>query len=457
MKVDKFGGSSLASGPAVENALKIITAEAERQVVVTSAPGKRFDDDIKVTDLLIKYAHEINHGRNGLEVADRIFQRYVEIGEYFNLPLEEILPLKEILLNLPKEHYPNKNYLQATFKAHGERLNAKLIAKILQSQGVKARYVDPKDAGIIVTGSPNNASVNPESYQLLENFAYDADEKLIFPGFYGYTLSGHIATFSRGGSDITGAILARGFHADLYENFTDVDAIFSANPKVVDQPQPIHTMTYREMRELSYAGFSVFHDEALIPAIQGQIPINVKNTQHPEKRGTMIVPEKGFKPETVITGIASGKHFGALYLHKYLLNKEVGFTLRILQILNKYKLSYEHMPTGIDDLTLIFDRDTLNDELIDQICNEIQNEVSPDHLEWISNYAIIMLVGEGMRDRIGVIRDIATPVAREGISLRMVNQGASEISIMLGTAAKDADRAVAAIYDYFFKQEAQGE
>ena len=142
MKVVKFGGSSLASGPAVENALKIITAEAERQVVVTSAPGKRFDDDIKVTDLLIKYAHEINHGRNGLEVADRIFQRYVEIGEYFNLPLEEILPLKEILLNLPKEHYPNKNYLQAAFKAHGERLNAKLIAKILQSQGVKARYVE---------------------------------------------------------------------------------------------------------------------------------------------------------------------------------------------------------------------------------------------------------------------------------------------------------------------------
>ena len=457
MKVVKFGGSSLASGPAVENALKIITAEAERQVVVTSAPGKRFDDDVKVTDLLIEYAHEINHGRNGLEVADQIFQRYVEIGEYFSLPLEEILPLKEILLDLPKEHYPNKNYLQAAFKAHGERLNAKLIAKILQSKGVKARYVDPKEAGIIVTGSPNNASVNPESYQLLENFAYDSDEKLIFPGFYGYTLAGHIATFSRGGSDITGAILARGFHADLYENFTDVDAIFSANPKVVDDPQPIHTMTYREMRELSYAGFSVFHDEALIPAIQGQIPINVKNTQHPEKRGTMIVPEKGFKPETIITGIASGKHFGALYLHKYLLNKEVGFTLRILQILSKHKLSYEHMPTGIDDLTIIFDRDTLNDELIDQVCNEIQTEVDPDHLEWISDYAIIMLVGEGMRARIGVMRDIATPVSREGISLRMVNQGASEISIMLGTAAKDADRAVAAIYDYFFKQEAQGE
>lgn len=450
MKVVKFGGSSLASGPAVENALKIITAEAERQVVVTSAPGKRFDDDIKVTDLLIKYAHEINHGRNGLEVADRIFQRYVEIGEYFNLPLEEILPLKEILLNLPKQPYPNKNYLQAAFKAHGERLNAKLIAKILQSQGVKARYVDPKEAGIIVTGSPNNASVNPESYQLLENFAYDADEKLIFPGFYGYTLAGHIATFSRGGSDITGAILARGFHADLYENFTDVDAIFSANPKVVDNPQPIHTMTYREMRELSYAGFSVFHDEALIPAIQGQIPINVKNTQHPEKPGTLIVPDKGFQPSDIVTGIVSGKHFAALYLHKYLLNKQTGFTLRILQILAEHNIPYEHMPSGIDDITIILDRNLVNDQLIDTISNEIQEAVNPDRLEWIDNYAITMVVGEGMRNRIGVINDILSPLAQHHIAVPMINQGASRISIMIGTYDDDADDAVRAIYHRFF-------
>ena len=211
-------------------------------------------------------------------------------------------------------------------------------------------------------------------------------------------------------------------------------------------------MTYREMRELSYAGFSVFHDEALIPAIQGQIPINVKNTQHPEKRGTMIVPEKHFKPEHIMTGIASSKHFAALYLHKYLINKEVGFTLRILNILSKYGLSYEHMPTGIDDLTIIFDKNKLSDEIIDSVCDDIQTEINPDHLEWINDYAIIMIVGEGMKNHIGVMRDIATPVAAQGISLRMVNQGSSEISIMIGTTTEDADRAVKAIYDYFFKR-----
>ena len=452
MKVVKFGGSSLASGPAVANALKIITSDPERQIVVTSAPGKRHAGDIKVTDLLIRYANQIIGGENASATVEEIFQRYVEIGHYFGVEEGNISHLRDILLSLPNGNYPNNEYLMAAFKAHGECLNAQLIAIILNEQGVKARFVDPKAAGLTVTGSPNNASIAPESYQALENFEYEPDEKLIFPGFYGYTLAGHIATFSRGGSDITGAILARGFHADLYENFTDVDAIFSANPAVVDHPLPIQTMTYREMRELSYAGFSVFHDEALIPAIQGQIPINVKNTQHPEKRGTMIVPEKHFKPEHIMTGIASSKHFAALYLHKYLINKEVGFTLRILNILSKYGLSYEHMPTGIDDLTIIFDKNKLSDEIIDSVCDDIQTEINPDHLEWINDYAIIMIVGEGIKNHIGVMRDIATPVAAQGISLRMVNQGSSEISIMIGTTTEDADRAVKAIYDYFFKR-----
>ena len=211
-------------------------------------------------------------------------------------------------------------------------------------------------------------------------------------------------------------------------------------------------MTYREMRELSYAGFSVFHDEALIPAIQGQIPINVKNTWHPEKPGTFIVPEKNFKPDHIMTGIASGRHFSALYLHKYLLNKENGFTLRILQILDRNGVSYEHMPSGIDDITIIFDRNKLSDEQVDIVCSEIQSEVNPDRLEWIEDYAIIMVVGEGMANRVGVMRDIVVPVAENNISLSMVNQGSSEISIMIGTHRKDAINAVRAIYDYFFNQ-----
>lgn len=265
MKVVKFGGSSLANGEAFQNAINIITSDPQRRVIVTSAPGKRFADDIKVTDLLIKYAQAVIAGQNPQEIVEQILNRYQEIAAYFGLPADKLIPLVERLEGLPNHTYPNDNYLLAAFKAHGERLNAQLMAILLQHLGYEARFVTPSEAGIIVTGTPNNANVIPETYANLSHFTFNENELLVFPGFYGLTLAGHIATFSRGGSDITGAILARGLHASTYENFTDVDAIYSANPQIVDHPQPITTMTYREMRELSYAGFSVFHDEASIP------------------------------------------------------------------------------------------------------------------------------------------------------------------------------------------------
>ena len=318
MKVVKFGGSSLTDGQNVEQALNIVLSDPERRAIVVSAPGKRSDDDIKITDLLIKYAGMTFKSEDTNEIVQNIFMRYQEIGHYFGLSDQELKVIKDILLALPNQTYPNSSYLMAAFKAHGERLNARLIAMILQHQGVKSRFLDPTEAGLIVTGQPNDALVNPESYLNLDQIKIATGERIIFPGFFGITPSGNIATFSRGGSDITGAILARGFHADMYENFTDVNGIFAANPHIVDNPQSIKKMTYREMRELSYAGFSVFHDEALIPVIQGQIPINVKNTHAPDQPGTIIVPEKDFVPDNIITGVTSQKHFSALYLHKYL-------------------------------------------------------------------------------------------------------------------------------------------
>ena len=345
---------------------------------MVSAPGKRTDDDIKVTDLLITYAYTSLRSNNYDDTVEKIFRRYELIAQYFDLPESDLTKIKRLLLTLPTYDYPNADYRMATFKAHGERLNAILIAKILNHQGIKTRYLEPKDVGLIVTGTPNNAEVNPETYVNLKRINLKNNEKIIFPGFYGITPSGHIATFSRGGSDITGAILARGFDAELYENFTDVDAIFSANPNIVTNPAPIKKMTYQEMRELSYAGFSVFHDEALIPAIQGEIPVNVKNTNDPEKPGTLIVPEDGFIPKHTITGIAGGKNFAALYLRKYMLNKGAGFTLKLMEIFDRHHVSYEHMPSGIDDLTIIFKKDALSDQLIDVICNEIQTSLNPD-------------------------------------------------------------------------------
>ena len=451
MKVVKFGGSSLADGPQFEKVIGIMTADPDRQVMITSAPGKRFDDDIKVTDLLIKYAELTIKHADTADIFDQIFARYEAIGDFFKLTEDDLAPIWMVLNELPAQDYPDDNYLMAAFKAHGERLNARLMAIVMNKLGIKARFIDPQDIGLIVSDEPNNASVLPETYDNFAKFTY-GDEKLIFPGFFGFTEAGQIATFSRGGSDITGAIVARGLKADLYENFTDVDAIYAANPKIVDHPLAIPKMTYREMRELSYAGFSVFHDEAIIPAIEGQIPINVKNTNRPELPGTLIVPETQVQPTQTITGVASSNRFAALYLHRYLLNKEVGFTLKLLQVLYAYGVSYEHMPSGIDDLTIIFDKSQLNDDTIHAMCSDIQDALHPDTLEWIDDYAIIMVVGEGMRNKVGAIEHIVAPLVQHQIGVHMINQGASRISIMLGTRQADADEAVKGIYNEFFNK-----
>ncbi|GAY73513.1 aspartokinase [Lentilactobacillus kosonis] len=219
---------------------------------------------------------------------------------------------------------------------------------------------------------------------------------------------------------------------------------------MIDNPVPIGKMTFREMRELSYAGFSVFNDEAIIPAIQGRVPINVKNTNNPAADGTLIVPEDELEVKSPVTGITASNRFAALYLHRYLLNKEAGFTRKILNILYKYNVSYEHMPSGIDDLTIIFDNSQLDEQTIKQMCADIRDTVQPDAMEWIDDYAIIMVVGEGMRARIGTIDNIIKPLADNNIAVHMINQGASRISIMIGVREHDADAAIQEIYSNFF-------
>ncbi len=451
MNVIKFGGSSLAEGSQLEKVIAIISADTARQVVVVSAPGKRFKDDIKVTDLLASYAEQAIAGDDTVAIQAEIINRYRQIVAYFNLDETEIIgTLSEQLAKLSRVHYPSFDYLYAAFMGHGELLNAQLIAYVMRGLGHNARFVSPADLGMIVTGTPRAARIREDSYTRLANFQIAADEIIIVPGFLAYTNEGLMATFSRGGSDITGAILARGLHADLYENFTDVSAIYAVDPHIIDHPAAITTMSYREMRELAYAGFAVFHDEAIIPVIEANIPINVKNTNNPTAPGTMIVPVKQVTNPRPVTGIASDTRFAALYLHRYLLNKEVGFTLRILEILAKHGVSYEHMPSGIDDMTIIFDKTQITEAMRDAICDEIQTTLEPDHLEWIDDFAIIMVVGEGMNNRIGAFSEIATPLSDAGITLPMINQGASQISLMLGVRAKQVADAVRVIYDAVF-------
>ncbi len=451
MKVIKFGGSSLASSTQLQKVLSIVEADDQRRYVIVSAPGKRFDGDTKVTDLLIQYARQTIHRQDTTATVQAIIERYAEIGHGFNVPEDQLTPIFDTIRNLPNQTYADNTYLMATFKAHGERLNAQLVAAVFKQSGLNARYLDPKDAGMVVTDVPDDAQIIDSSYTQLAQWA-DSKQILVIPGFFAYNRNGQICTFSRGGSDITGAIVARGVHADLYENFTDVDAIYSVNPSLVDQPAAISEMTFREMRELSYAGFSVFHDEALIPAIQGNITVNVKNTNHPTAPGTLIKSTREPSSHYPVTGIASSSSFCSLYLRKYLLNKEVGLGRKILTILETHHISYEHMPSGIDDLTIIFDEHQLTPELEKTLVAEISAAINPDEIYFTHDYSILMLVGESMRNRVGIMSRAASALADHNIKLIMVNQGASEISIMFGIHDRDADQAVIALYDEFFKK-----
>lgn len=450
MKVIKFGGSSLADSDQIKKVIKIVSSDPQRKCVVVSAPGKRNPADTKVTDLLIRYANQAIEHNDFTNTQAEIIKRYQEIAEGFNLTTENFTPIKQAVIDLPKKEYPNDKYLMAAFKAHGEKLNAQLIAKVFTTLGIPARYLDPADAGMVVTNVPDDAQILPESYNRIAKWKLTT-EILVVPGFFAYNTEGDICTFSRGGSDITGAVMARGLDADLYENFTDVDAIFSANPNVVESPHAIAHMTFREMRELSYAGFSVFHDEALIPAIQGNISVNVRNTNNPDAPGTMISskiePDKNYP----VRGISASKNFCGLYISKYLLNKEVGFTRKILNVLYKNGVSYEHMPSGIDDITIIMDESNLTPEIERSIMTELQEAIHPDEMHIIHNYAIVMVVGEGMRNTVGLMARATQSLANAGVTLQMINQGASELSIMFGVSQDDADKAVQALHKEFFK------
>ncbi|ETO41063.1 Aspartokinase [Fructilactobacillus florum 8D] len=449
MKVCKFGGTSLADADHFNQIIKIITADPERTAVVVSAPGCRFSGDPKVTDLLATYAQLVLQQQDYQQVLAKIIARYQAIAQPLGVAELAMPFIKQCLTQLPQKTFKNQAYLIAAFTAHGEYLNAYLLSQILIHQGLPTKFMDPRQVGITVSNDPGDAHILPETYKHLAPYRESSDY-LVFPGFFGITPNGEIATFSRGGSDITGSIVANGLHASVYENFTDVNAIYAVDPHIISHPQSIKVMTYREMRELSYAGFSVFHDEALLPAIAAGVPINVKNTNHPERPGTMIVPEKNFHPAGLVTGVASSKGFSALYLHRYLLNKEVGFTLKLLHILYKYDISYEHMPSGIDDLTIIFDNQHLTTTKRTQITKEVQALLHPDQLQWINNYAIIMIVGEGMQLSPTTIEKIVHPLTEHDINIQMINQGASKISIMLGTNEADAEQAVKLIYQYFF-------
>lgn len=446
MKVIKFGGSSLSTGAQLGKVIKIVQADPARQVVVVSAPGKREPADVKVTDLLGQLADAVLAGHDPAPLIETILARYTEIQTHFALTDDVVARLRQHLQRLAKATYPGVEYLRAAFMAQGEHMNAQLVAAVMAHLGMNARFVSPKTLGITLTGKPGAAQVDEASYDRLTQFTLAPGEVIVVPGFYAYDETGNVLTFARGGSDITGSILAKGLGANLYENFTDVSWVYAADPRIVHQPRAINTLTYREMRELAYAGFSVFNDEALIPVIEAGIRVNIKNTNHPEDPGTIIAPTKNVQHHHHITGVAAKKGFTALYLHHYLINQEVGFTLKLLQILAKYGVSYEHMPSGIDDLTIIIDENQLTPQIKDQIAAEVRAQIHPDELEWLPDFAIVMVVGEGLYARPDLVARIMVALADAGIEPSVINQGASKIGLMLTVPTAKAAAAVSAIY-----------
>jgi len=448
MKVVKFGGTSLADAAQIKKVCDVVLADPERRIVVVSAPGKRYDADTKVTDMLIAVANACLAGKDGKKEMEAVIARFTEIAKDLGVP-DEAPRLREDLEALLEKDRSHPGRFTDALKAAGEDNTAKIVAAYLRSIGQNAGYINPGFAGMRLTDEFGNAQLLEESYALLAELG-NLEGLIIFPGFFGSTKSGDIATFPRGGSDITGAILAAAVNADVYENFTDVDYVYSVNPKVVANPAPILEITYREMRELSSAGFAVYQEEALLPVFKRGIPVNIRNVNHPSCPGTRIVPGRDGKGP-IVSGIANDGDFCCVYIRKYLMNRELGFGRKVLQILEEAGISYVHTPTGIDDMSVVFKQTQLNDERKAAIVASLHAELGVDAVTFDHNLAMITVAGEGMSHSVGVAARATGAFSRAGINIEMISQGCSEVSMVFAVRGSDAKRAVRALYDEFFE------
>jgi aspartate kinase len=449
MKVCKFGGTSLADAAQVRKVCRIIVSDPERRLVVVSAPGKRSKTDTKVTDMLIALAEKfLAFGEAEQELA-AVVNRYGEIARDLGLSGDIAQRIQADLRERLATDRSHRGAFVDTLKAAGEDNSAQLVAEYLRSTGADARYVSPKDAGLLLSHEFGNAQVLPESYENLRRSLAGAKGITVFPGFFGYSPQGAVVTFPRGGSDITGSILAAAVKADVYENFTDVDSVFVASPTVIKNPQAMAELTYREMRELSYAGFGVFHEEALAPVFHAGVPVCIKNTNHPAAPGTRIAPAR-VCPAGQVAGIACADGFCTLYVSKYLMNREVGFGRRLLQVLEEAGLSYEHTPSGIDNISVIVREKDLTPAKETAVLDRIRRDLGVDDVSVERGLALIMIVGECMRHAVGLAARATAAFARAGVNIEMINQGSSEVSMMFGVKQEDADKAVRTLYEEFF-------
>ena len=433
VKVAKFGGSSLANAEQFQKVSNIIKAEPARRFIVPSAPGKRFGTDTKVTDLLYQCYERAEKGLDFTDELLNIQDRYVEIIQGLDLDLCLNSEFETI-----KENF--KNHAGSDYAAsRGEYLNGILLAHYLGFEFVDAAQVLRFNDDESFNFKGTNALLKKRIAHL---------KNAVIPGFYGSKRDGRIKTFSRGGSDITGSLVALAVEADVYENWTDVSGFLIADPRIVKQPKSIETITYRELRELSYMGASVLHDEAIYPVRNSGIPIHIKNTNRPEDKGTLIVENTSRKPEYTITGIAGHEGFASITIQKALMNNEIGFCRRVLQVFEDNRVSIEHMPSGIDTMTILVHKDNFQDKE-QQILSSIQKAVQPDVIELESDLGLIAIVGRGMRSTRGTAGRIFSALAHAHINVKMIDQGSCELNIIIGVKDTDFKNAIRAIYEIF--------
>ena len=435
MKVCKFGGTSMASGETIKQVAAIIRSDADRRFVVVSAPGKRFAKDIKITDSLLNAYAESKKGVDLKKLLAPIRERFEGIAK--DLGVEEKVDLAAVFAEIEKgiAKSPIPDYAAS----QGERLSAMLFAAYIGFDFVDAREI---------VRFADNGQFNAEyTNDLARKYLAKKENGVVIPGFYGSTSDGQIRTFSRGGSDVTGAIIARAIKADIYENWTDVNGFLTADPRIVENPKPIPELSYRELRELSYMGANVLHPESIFPVRKANIPINIKNTFEPNNPGTMILPG-ALHHDRLITGIAGKKGFVSILIEKSMMNNEIGFTRRLLSVLENLNMSFEHLPSGIDTMNLIL-ADTEIGGKLQELVGGIREAIAPDRLEIQSDLALIATVGHGMAYKPGTASRLFTALSRVGVNIKMIDQGSSELNIIVAVAGEDYEKAINAIYDEF--------
>ncbi len=438
MKVAKFGGSSLADAAQFKKVREILSMDAARRIVVPSAPGKRSSTDIKVTDLFYECNRLAAAGKDITVCFDTIRARYHGIADELKLNADLDAHLDEICRNI--QLGAGADYAAS----RGEYLNGILLADFLGWD-----FVDPQQ-GIFFDAEGRLDSDKTQTVlgELLSRHAY-----AVVPGFYGCDTHGNVKTFSRGGSDITGAIVARAVNADLYENWTDVSGCLMADPRIVRNPEPIRYVTYRELRELSYMGASVLHEDAIFPVRVAGIPTNIRNTNRPEEPGTLIGYEaEDYESEHMITGIAGHKDFAIINVEKAMMNAELGFGRRLLQALEEQDISFEHMPSGIDTMCVVVHEDALEGKK-ERLVQRIHELCAPDSVEIHSGLALIATVGRGMVRSKGTSARLFNALMKAGINVRLIEQGSSELNIIVGVDNLDFENAVRAIYRAFVVKE----